>query len=85
MPGGPRSSPLLQQQMADSASANTSARRMMEECETAKSKLVDQKFTMKQYPDPLLPRDKDTSKVYPQGVTPDMEQRWLKMINDSKQ
>ncbi|KAH7023059.1 hypothetical protein EDB80DRAFT_878564 [Ilyonectria destructans] len=69
--------------MTDNASANTSARRIMEEFETAKSRLVDQKFNMKHYPDPLLPRDKDTSK--PQGVTPDMEQRWLKMINDSKQ
>lgn len=69
--------------MTDNVGANTSARRTKEEFESAKSKLVDQKFTMKHYPDPLVPRAKDTSK--PQGVTPDMEQRWLKMINDSKQ
>ncbi|KAH7170897.1 hypothetical protein EDB81DRAFT_876911 [Dactylonectria macrodidyma] len=70
---------------ADTSSANTSARRMMEECETVKSKLVDPKFNTRHYPDPLLPRDKDTSKAYPQGVTSDMEQKWLKMIHDSKQ
>ncbi|KAK7426348.1 hypothetical protein QQZ08_007103 [Neonectria magnoliae] len=85
MPGGPRSSPLLQHQLAEAASSNTSARRMMEECETAKLRLLDQKFTMKNYPDPLLPRSKERSKAYPPGVTLEMEKRWLKMINDSKQ
>lgn len=57
--------------------------RVKEERETAKSKLLDAKFNIKTYPDPLVPRDK--SKAYPLGVTSEMEQRWIKMIEESRQ
>ncbi|KAF4983504.1 hypothetical protein FZEAL_1091 [Fusarium zealandicum] len=91
MASGPRSSPILQQEMADRA-ANTGARRTMEEYETARSKLADQHFSMTtlvneflaNYPDPFVPREKD-SKACPPGVTPEMDQRWRQMIQQSKQ
>ncbi|KAL6403399.1 hypothetical protein AUP68_12743 [Ilyonectria robusta] len=40
--------------MTDNAGANTSARRTKEEFESAKSKLVDQKFTMSMFYPPHL-------------------------------
>lgn len=96
MAGGPSSSPMLHR---TAESVNNS--RVKEERETAKSKLLDAKFNisvfsgqmkmlrnrltifLETYPDPLVPRDK--SKAYPLGVTSEMEQRWIKMIEESRQ
>ncbi|KAH6961050.1 hypothetical protein DER45DRAFT_559868 [Fusarium avenaceum] len=81
MAGGPRSSPINQQEMADRA-ANTSSRRTMEDNENMRSRLADQNISILNYPDPLKPRSQ--LKIYPQGVTQDMEDRWHQMIEQSK-
>jgi hypothetical protein len=96
MAGGPSSSPLLHR---TAESINNS--RVKEERETARSKLLDAKFNisvffepmellrnsltmfLESYSDPLVPRDK--SKAYPLGVTSEMEQRWIRMIEESRQ
>ncbi|KAI1031084.1 hypothetical protein LB504_000841 [Fusarium proliferatum] len=76
MAGGLRSSPIPQQEMADQA-ANTSAKRNAEETQILRSKLVDQHISMH----PLKPRA--PLQVYPQGVTPEMEARWLQMLKQN--
>ncbi|RMJ10302.1 hypothetical protein BHE90_005402 [Fusarium euwallaceae] len=81
MAGGPRLSPMIQREMADRA-ANTSARRVAEEYEAARLRLSDQTFNMLSYPDPLVPRKQSTT--YPPGVTPEMEKKWLQVIEQSK-
>ncbi|KAI1023334.1 hypothetical protein LB503_000797 [Fusarium chuoi] len=80
MAGGLRSSPIPQQEMADQA-ANTSAKRNAEETQTLRSKLVDQHISMLNYPDPLKPRA--PLQVYPQGITPEIEARWLQMLKQN--
>ncbi|KAF4455495.1 hypothetical protein F53441_2285 [Fusarium austroafricanum] len=80
--GGLRSSPILQHEMADRA-ANTGSRRAAEENETMRAKLVDQYTSMLNYPDPLEPRAQ--LKIYPQGVTQEMEAKWLHMLQQPKE
>ncbi|EWG37242.1 hypothetical protein FVEG_14752 [Fusarium verticillioides 7600] len=80
MAGGSRSSPIPQQEMADQA-ANTSAKRNAEETQTLRSKLVDQHLSILNYPDPLKPRA--PFQVYPQGITPEVEAKWLQMLKQN--
>ncbi|KAI5466138.1 hypothetical protein BGZ63DRAFT_420646 [Mariannaea sp. PMI_226] len=68
--------------MAEASGASVTTR-AKEERETAKSRLQDHSFNMKNYADPLSPRDR--SKALPPGITPEMEQRWLRMIEESRQ
>lgn len=49
MAGGPRSSPINQQEMADRA-ANTSSRRTGEENETMRLRLADQNISIRMFP-----------------------------------
>lgn len=49
MAGGPRSSPINQQEMADRA-ANTSSRRTMEDNENMRSRLADQNISIRLFP-----------------------------------
>lgn len=55
------------------------ALKFKEEYDTAKMRLSDQKFDIRDYPDPLLPRDK--SQPLPQGVTPELEKHLLEVID----
>ncbi|GAW25549.1 hypothetical protein SAMD00023353_0802860 [Rosellinia necatrix] len=43
------------------------------EHEGAKNRLSDHKFNIRDYPDPLLPRQHSPSHYYPKGVTAEME------------
>ncbi|KAI0889409.1 uncharacterized protein GGS22DRAFT_153820 [Annulohypoxylon maeteangense] len=52
--------------------------------ELARARLSDQKFNIKQYDDPLLPRQHPPSHFYPNGVTAETEARLLKVIAKAK-
>ncbi|CAJ2512957.1 Uu.00g010760.m01.CDS01 [Anthostomella pinea] len=51
-----------------------------EEYDIAKSRLLDQKFNIRDYEDPLLPREHPQSSYYPKGVTADLEARLLDVV-----
>ncbi|KAI0485187.1 hypothetical protein GGR56DRAFT_617157 [Xylariaceae sp. FL0804] len=56
-----------------------------EECDIAKSRLSDQKFSSKDYPDPLLPRSQPQSHFYPKEVTAETEKHLLDVIAKIKE
>ncbi|KAI1460490.1 hypothetical protein F4805DRAFT_454912 [Annulohypoxylon moriforme] len=55
-----------------------------EEFELARARLTDQKFNIRDYEDPLLPRQHPPSHYYPLGVTAETETRLLKAIAQAK-
>ncbi|KAL6910669.1 hypothetical protein GGI43DRAFT_19207 [Trichoderma evansii] len=63
------------------ATANA-AKRLREEGEAAKNRLLDQQFHISRYADPLVPRKTSDPQFWPKDVTPEMEQRWLAMIKE---
>ncbi|KYK57732.1 hypothetical protein DCS_04745 [Drechmeria coniospora] len=44
------------------------------------SRLLDQSFNIKTYPDPLIPRKGVDPQFFPKGVTPERELQWLDRI-----
>ncbi|KAI0841095.1 hypothetical protein F5Y06DRAFT_213205 [Hypoxylon sp. FL0890] len=59
-------------------------RRSREEFDITRIRLLDQKFKMGDYPDPLLPRQHPKEHYFPKEVTRDTEQRLLKTIAEVK-
>ncbi|KAK2612404.1 hypothetical protein QQS21_001506 [Conoideocrella luteorostrata] len=51
-----------------------------EEYDKVLSRLSDQSFTPRKYPDPLVPRQGVDTRFCPQGVTSQMEEEWLARI-----
>ncbi|KAI1209430.1 uncharacterized protein F4807DRAFT_426679 [Annulohypoxylon truncatum] len=51
-----------------------------EDLSSLQAKLTDQKFNIRDYEDPLLPRQHPPSHYYPNGVTAETEARLLKVI-----
>ncbi|KAI1819575.1 hypothetical protein F4861DRAFT_526528 [Xylaria intraflava] len=60
------------------------ADRQAKEHEFLKSRLTDHKFNIRDYPDPLLPRQEPPSQYYPQGVTAVMEKHLLEVVSKIK-
>ncbi|KAI1631466.1 hypothetical protein F4809DRAFT_165374 [Biscogniauxia mediterranea] len=66
------------------ATANWSDKKFREEYDLARARLSDQKFNMKDYEDPLLPRQHPQSKYYPNGVTAELEAHLQAVIANAK-
>ncbi|KAK8070130.1 hypothetical protein PG994_006746 [Apiospora phragmitis] len=60
-------------------------KKFKEEYEYTKSKLSDQKFDIRDYPDPLLPRNPQQETFLPKGVTTEIEQHLIELVQDIKQ
>ncbi|KAI1430110.1 hypothetical protein F5Y12DRAFT_709120 [Xylaria sp. FL1777] len=60
------------------------ADKQAKEHESAKSRLSDSKFNIRDYADPLLPRQHPPSHYYPRGVTTEMEKQLLDLIANIK-
>ncbi|KAI2472095.1 hypothetical protein F4781DRAFT_384367 [Annulohypoxylon bovei var. microspora] len=56
----------------------------IDEFDLARAKLADQKFNIKDYEDPLLPRQYPPPHFFPNGVTGETEARLLKVIAKAK-
>ncbi|KAJ8127008.1 hypothetical protein O1611_g6628 [Lasiodiplodia mahajangana] len=56
------------------------AEKQAKEHEVAKSRLSDHTFNIREYPDPLLPRQQPASHYYPKGVTAETEKHLLDLI-----
>ncbi|KAI1276697.1 hypothetical protein F5Y07DRAFT_365721 [Xylaria sp. FL0933] len=56
------------------------ADKQAKEHDSAKSRLSDPKFNIRDYADPLLPRQQTPSYYYPRGVTAEMETQLLDLI-----
>ncbi|KAI1375673.1 hypothetical protein F4677DRAFT_422027 [Hypoxylon crocopeplum] len=56
-----------------------------EEFDLARSRLADQRFNIREYEDPLLPRQTPQSHYYPKGVTAETEARLLRLIAKVKE
>ncbi|KAI2625229.1 hypothetical protein GGS21DRAFT_531833 [Xylaria nigripes] len=50
------------------------------EYENIKNRLFHSRFNIREYPDPLLPRETFRSRYYPHGVTAEMEKHLLDVI-----
>ncbi|KAI1166490.1 hypothetical protein F5B18DRAFT_605943 [Nemania serpens] len=70
-------------QVPDSSSMDW-ADKQAKEHEVAKSRLSDHKFNIRDYADPLLPRQHSPSHYYPRGVTVETEKRLLDLISKIK-
>ncbi|OTA56436.1 hypothetical protein K449DRAFT_387483 [Hypoxylon sp. EC38] len=55
-----------------------------EEFDLARARIADQKFNIRDYEDPLLPRQHPPSHYYPKNVTAETEARLLKLIAEVK-
>ncbi|KAL2023245.1 hypothetical protein VTK56DRAFT_3368 [Thermocarpiscus australiensis] len=66
-----------------SKAAAMNAKKMREEYDVFKHRLLDQKFSVADYPDPLAPRPPHP-KQYPKGTDREMEQKLQKLIADLK-
>ncbi|KAL7628361.1 hypothetical protein AAE478_002563 [Parahypoxylon ruwenzoriense] len=55
-----------------------------EESDIARARLAHQKFNIKDYEDPLLPRQHPQSYYYPKGVTAELEAHLLDLIAQVK-
>ncbi|KAI0598258.1 hypothetical protein F4775DRAFT_556022 [Biscogniauxia sp. FL1348] len=64
--------------------ANWNDKKFREEYDLARAKLSDQKFNMRDYEDPLLPRQHPQSKYYPNGVTAELEAHLQAVIANAK-
>lgn len=60
--------------------ARTDKKKLKEEVDGAKQRLTDVKFNMRDYPDPLLPRDVPPERHIPQGFTANDEKALLDLI-----
>ncbi|KAI1855483.1 hypothetical protein JX265_007681 [Neoarthrinium moseri] len=59
-------------------------KKQKDEMEAAKSRLIDPKFDIRTYPDPLLPRETAPEKFMPQGLTEETEKHLLDVIAKTK-
>ncbi|KAK7932114.1 hypothetical protein PG985_002826 [Apiospora marii] len=59
-------------------------KKFKEEYDFTKSRLSDQKFDIREYPDPLLPRNPQQEPIFPKGVTSEMEQHLLELVHDTQ-
>ncbi|XXG98804.1 hypothetical protein Hte_005134 [Hypoxylon texense] len=59
-------------------------KRSKDELDLARARLSDQRFNMRDYEDPLLPRQFPPSHYYPKGVTAEIEARLLGIIAQVK-
>ncbi|KAI0125564.1 hypothetical protein BJ170DRAFT_437855 [Xylariales sp. AK1849] len=57
------------------------SRQFKEDYDNARSRLTDQKFDMRDYPDPLLPRDTPSEKYKPKSLTAETEKRLLDLVD----
>lgn len=64
--------------------ASNASKRLREDSEAIKSRLLDQHFHITRYADPLVPRKTLDSQFWPRDVTPEMEQKWLAMIKEHR-
>ncbi|KAL7937762.1 hypothetical protein V8C35DRAFT_293508 [Trichoderma chlorosporum] len=64
--------------------ASNASKRLREDVETIKGRLLDQHFHITRYADPLAPRKTADAQFWPKGVTPEMEQKWLAMIKEHR-
>ncbi|KAI4596194.1 hypothetical protein KJ359_005701 [Pestalotiopsis sp. 9143b] len=60
--------------------ARTDKKKLKEEVDGAKQRLTDVKFNMRDYPDPLLPRDVPPERHIPQGFTANDEKALLDLV-----
>ncbi|KAK6200830.1 hypothetical protein LQW54_009494 [Pestalotiopsis sp. IQ-011] len=60
--------------------ARTDKKKLKEEVDGAKQRLTDVKFNMRDYPDPLLPRDVPRERHIPQGFTTNDEKALLDLV-----
>ncbi|KAI3331938.1 hypothetical protein HD806DRAFT_478833 [Xylariaceae sp. AK1471] len=67
-------------QTPDSQGGMDWADKQAKEHDAAKSRLSDHKFNIRDYADPLLPRQHPPSHYYPRGVTAETEKRLLDVI-----
>ncbi|OAQ72381.1 hypothetical protein VFPPC_15117 [Pochonia chlamydosporia 170] len=84
MAGAPNSSQPHYEVSEPVTPAGSSSRRK-EEYEKVMARLSDQSFNPKRYPDPLVARQGIDPQLYPQGVTLEMEKRWLARIKAVKE
>ncbi|PON28062.1 hypothetical protein TGAM01_v203199 [Trichoderma gamsii] len=83
-------------ELSNSAAAivANATKKLREEGEVAKSRLLDQQFHITltgairlcvgRYADPLVPRKTSDPQFWPKDVTLEMEQRWLAMIKEHR-
>ncbi|QYT01082.1 hypothetical protein H0G86_008134 [Trichoderma simmonsii] len=64
--------------------ASNASKRLREDGEAIKSRLLDQQFHITRYVDPLVPRKTSDPQNWPRGVTPEMEQKWLAIIKEHR-
>lgn len=69
---------------AAAAIVANATKKLREEGEAAKSRLLDQQFHISRYADPLVPRKASDRQFWPKDVTVEMEQRWLAMIKEHR-
>ncbi|KAH8676180.1 hypothetical protein BX600DRAFT_196371 [Xylariales sp. PMI_506] len=55
-------------------------KKFKEDYDNAKARLSDQKFDIREYPDPLLPRDPASENYLPKGLTPETENYLLEVV-----
>ncbi|KAI2616474.1 hypothetical protein GGR54DRAFT_609340 [Hypoxylon sp. NC1633] len=68
----------------DSRVAAFADKKAKEEFDLARARLFDQRFNMRDYDDPLLPRQHQQSHFYPKGVTAETEARLQRLIDEVK-
>ncbi|PTB67274.1 hypothetical protein BBK36DRAFT_1158113 [Trichoderma citrinoviride] len=66
------------------AAAASKAKRPREDGEAIKSRLLDQQFHIGRYADPLVPRKTSDVQFWPKDVTPEMEKKWLEIIEQHR-
>ncbi|EMR70987.1 hypothetical protein UCREL1_1974 [Eutypa lata UCREL1] len=55
-----------------------------EDYEGCKARMADSKFNIRNFPDPLLPRQQSQADFYPKGVTPELEAHLQSIIKAVK-
>ncbi|KAF0332473.1 hypothetical protein K4K61_008768 [Colletotrichum sp. SAR11_59] len=68
----------------DEKAANWNNKKFRDECESVKSKLVDQRFDPKHFPDPLLPRKTPDVRNNPKTSSPEFERKIDQMLGERR-
>ncbi|KND95126.1 hypothetical protein TOPH_00157 [Tolypocladium ophioglossoides CBS 100239] len=85
MAADPRASQMeVAEPITPAGSAGSASRKAKDELDWRMSRLADQNFNIKKYPDPLAPRQGVDPQFYPKGVTLEMEKKWLAKIQALK-
>ncbi|KAL6867868.1 hypothetical protein J3F83DRAFT_77191 [Trichoderma novae-zelandiae] len=66
------------------ATSSKAPKRPREDGEAIKSRLLDQQFHIGRYADPLVPRKTSDPRLRPKDVTPEMEKKWLAIIEEHR-